>query len=55
MNLDAAVFAVMDDVRLGILRGWNAVAPAVRSRVGRKAISDIDLMNDPDSIRGPAE
>ncbi|HEY5226202.1 MAG TPA: efflux RND transporter permease subunit [Methylovirgula sp.] len=50
-----AVFAVMDDVRLGILRGWNAVTLAVRSRVSRKAMSGIDLMNDPDSIRGPAE
>jgi multidrug efflux pump subunit AcrB len=50
-----AVFAVMDDVRLGILHGWNAVTLAVRSRINRKAMSDIDLMSDPDSIRGPAE
>ena len=32
-----AVFAVMDDVRLGALRGWNGVTSAVRGKIARKA------------------
>lgn len=50
-----AVFAVMDDVRLGALRGWNGAVSAVRRRNARKAMSDADLMNDPNAVREPAE
>lgn len=50
-----AVFAVMDDVRLGALRGWNGVIFAVRSKIARKAVSDADLMNDRNAVREPAE
>jgi hypothetical protein len=50
-----AVFAVMDDVRLGMLRGWHGVLSAVRSKFARKAMSDADLMNDPNAVREPAE
>ncbi len=50
-----AFFAVMDDVRLVLLRGWNAVTAGLRGKIGRKAESDIGLIHDPDSVRGPAE
>ncbi|MGB8278525.1 MAG: efflux RND transporter permease subunit [Methylovirgula sp.] len=44
-----AVFAVMDDVRLVLLGGWNAVT------AGRKDGAKADLGLDPESARGPAE
>jgi putative effector of murein hydrolase LrgA (UPF0299 family) len=50
-----AVFAVMDDVRLGALRAWNAMISAVRSKFARKNLAGADLVDDPDSVRGPAE
>ncbi len=50
-----AVFAVMDDVRLAVLGAWNAVTAARRDKAGVNAQTDVDLIHDPSSVRGPAE
>jgi multidrug efflux pump subunit AcrB len=48
-----AVFAVMDDVRLGLLRGWNAVTFRSRRKAPRLRVTRVPL--DPEAARGPAE